>query len=73
MLLYNGKEVEQRASFLPVAVPSSVETRTDIDSPGSRVAEATAHTSTLPCPSMALYVPNSNEIMGTSSVKRKDR
>ena len=55
-----------------MAVPSSVETRTDIDSPGSRVAEGTAQTSTLPCPSLALYVLNSNEMMGTSSVKRKD-
>ena len=64
-------EAEQRVSFLPVAVPSCVETRTDMDSPGSRAAEGTAHTSKPPSPSPTLYATISNEIMATSSVKKK--
>ena len=54
-----------------MAVPSCVEMRTDMDSPGSRAAEGTAHTSKPPSPSSTLYAAISNEIMATSSVKKK--
>ena len=54
-----------------MAVPSCVETITDMDSPGSRAPEGTAHTSKPPSPSPTLYAAISNEIMATSSVKEK--
>jgi hypothetical protein len=64
-------EAERMANFLPMAVPSPVERRIDMGSPGNRVSDGTAHTSTLPSPSSTLYAANSNEIMATSSVKKK--